>query len=423
MTKKQFIEEVARYTYTYAKQYGIVVYSPIIAQACLESAYGTSELAKNAHNYFGLKYTSAVSGNSYYVKDATEQRPDGSYYTESNAKWCKFNSLEEGVRGYFEFINKPRYAKLKGVEDPEKYLQAIKDAGYSTSIQYVNNVMNTIKSNGLDAYDVIIPEPDKDSYFRVQVGAFTIEANAKRMQQDMKNKGFECIIKQYGNLFKCQTGAYSSLANAKAQLAKVIQAGFIGFIKNPDVILDEDTKEEENKAQYIMKTALASPTNYVASSTRNPDSSYYIVWHYTGNDGDTDEANAKYFQGANRNASAHYFVDDDSVTISVPENHTAWTVGGSKYSNCSSTGGGKLYGIAKNTNTINIEICDTNRNGKYEVSDKTFANAVDLTQKIMARYNISIDHVIRHFDVTGKNCPAWATTDARWSEIKSIINK
>ena len=51
MTQEQFIAEVAKYVQKYALQYGIKVYSPIIAQACLESAYGTSELAVNAHNY------------------------------------------------------------------------------------------------------------------------------------------------------------------------------------------------------------------------------------------------------------------------------------------------------------------------------------------------------------------------------------
>ena len=47
-----FIEQIAPYIQKYAPQYGIKVCSPIIAQAILESASGTSELAKNAHNYW-----------------------------------------------------------------------------------------------------------------------------------------------------------------------------------------------------------------------------------------------------------------------------------------------------------------------------------------------------------------------------------
>ena len=59
----------------------------------------------------------------------------------------------------------------------------------------------------------------------------------------------------------------------------------------------------------------ADSSNYY--SGRGGNSIKYIVMHYTANDGDTDEGNAHYFQGAGRRASAHYFVDEDSVTQSV----------------------------------------------------------------------------------------------------------
>ena len=116
---------------------------------------------------------------------------------------------------------------------------------------------------------------------------------------------------------------------------------------------------------YILKTNYADKSNY--GSYRNVSKIKYIVIHYTANDGDTDEANAKYFKKANRKASAHYFVDDDSVTISVPDTYVAWSVGGSRYSNYKTTGGAKYYKIATNTNTLNIEMCDTIKNGKYDI--------------------------------------------------------
>lgn len=56
MNNERFIQDIAVLVQKYAPSYGIEVYSPIIAQAVLESGYGTSELAVNAHNYFGLKY-------------------------------------------------------------------------------------------------------------------------------------------------------------------------------------------------------------------------------------------------------------------------------------------------------------------------------------------------------------------------------
>ena len=77
MTKEQFIAEVAKYVQKYAPQYGISVCSPIIAQACLESAYGTSAKAKY-HNYFGLKYRQKrVKCHSGYFVDGGAEQKDG----------------------------------------------------------------------------------------------------------------------------------------------------------------------------------------------------------------------------------------------------------------------------------------------------------------------------------------------------------
>lgn len=172
---------------------------------------------------------------------------------------------------------------------------------------------------------------------------------------------------------------------------------------------------------YTFKQDLASTTNYSSSSQRIINSNYYIVWHYTANDGDSDEANGRYFKTGGRNASAHAFIDDDSITLSVPLEYAAWSVGGNKWSDCGSTGGGKLYGIATNKNTINLELCDTKRNGKYDVSDATLENAITYTKQLMKLYNIPISHVIRHFDVNGKHCPAWAMDDTTWNNIKAKI--
>ena len=94
---------------------------------------------------------------------------------------------------------------------------------------------------------------------------------------------------------------------------------------------------------YVLKTNLANKGNY--GSVRSTSQIKYIVIHYTSNDGDTDENNGTYFKNNDVDSSAHYFVDSDSVTQSVPDNYVAWSVGGSKYSNCSSTGGGKYYNI------------------------------------------------------------------------------
>lgn len=149
-----FIKKVAPIIQIYAKEYGIAVCSPIIAQAALESAHGASELAINANNFFGLKYRPGrcPSADDYYIKIGSEQNADGSY-TESVMKWFSFPDMEAGVIGYFDFINNSNYANLKGVTDPETYLRNIKADGYATSHDYVKNLMNVIKKYNLTQYD------------------------------------------------------------------------------------------------------------------------------------------------------------------------------------------------------------------------------------------------------------------------------
>ena len=166
MTEQQFIQEIAKYVQKYAPEFGIKVCSPIIAQACLESAYGTSKKA-SFHNYFGLKYrNNRVSCNKGYFTDGgSEQNANGTYTLLPNSTaWYAFENLEKGVLGYFQFINIPNYANLKGVTDPYKYLENIKADGYATSINYVTNVYKVIQKWNLTQYDQIKKETAVSAY-------------------------------------------------------------------------------------------------------------------------------------------------------------------------------------------------------------------------------------------------------------------
>lgn len=154
MTTQGFIENIAGYVKKYAATYNVCVFSPIIAQAILESDKGTSELAVNAHNYFGLKYRKGRCKTcvGIYHKVGSEQNSDGSY-TSSAMEWCKFESMEDGVIGYFDFTNISTYSNLKGVTDPRQYLESIKADGYATSLKYVDNLMAVIERYDLTQYD------------------------------------------------------------------------------------------------------------------------------------------------------------------------------------------------------------------------------------------------------------------------------
>lgn len=170
------------------------------------------------------------------------------------------------------------------------------------------------------------------------------------------------------------------------------------------------TKKEEKPVSYNYKVQHCAG-NHTAGNTGRK----YIVIHYTGNNTDTAQANANYFAGGDRGASAHLFVDQSNVVEVVDLNNTAWAVGRNF--------GGRLYGTVTNSNSISIEMCSNN--GK--IADQTFMNTVDLTKKLMAKYGIGIDNVVRHYDVCAKQCPGWAgwlPNDERlWNEFKAQVKK
>ena len=151
MTNSEFIEKIADCVEKYAYLYGIEVHSPIIAQAILESGWGKSGLASKYHNYFGLKCGSSWKGKS--VNMATKEEYKVGTLTNIRDNFRVYDSMEAGVKGYFEFINTKRYANLKGVTSPEEYVKRIKADGYATSSKYVNNIMRVIHDNKLTRFD------------------------------------------------------------------------------------------------------------------------------------------------------------------------------------------------------------------------------------------------------------------------------
>lgn len=151
MTNSEFIEQIAKCVKKYAYVYGIEVHSPIIAQAILESGWGKSSLASKCHNYFGLKCGSSWKGKS--VNMTTKEEYKVGTLTNIRDNFRVYDSMEAGVKGYFDFINTSRYANLKGVKSPEEYVKRIKADGYATSSKYVDNIMRVIRDNKLTRFD------------------------------------------------------------------------------------------------------------------------------------------------------------------------------------------------------------------------------------------------------------------------------
>ncbi len=145
----------------------------------------------------------------------------------------------------------------------------------------------------------------------------------------------------------------------------------------------------------------------------------YIVVHWVGAESSA-LANGMYFQGGDRGASAHYFVDDTHIVKSVREKDVAWAVGsvgyldqGSPYADF----GHKYFSRCNNKNSVSIEMCCKKKNGKLIITDETIKNTADLVQALQKRLNIPDSRVIRHFDVNGKLCPLPYIEPKKWGEL------
>lgn len=139
----------------------------------------------------------------------------------------------------------------------------------------------------------------------------------------------------------------------------------------------------------------------------------FIILHYVGAVS-TAKNNAEYFYDKYRGASAHYFVDDKEIWQVVEDNDASWAIGADKY-----------YTDARNSNSISVEMCCYYmQNGNINVAKEVEEKALELVKMLMKKYNIDVNHVIRHYDATRKNCPAPFVSDQeRWNNFKKKLQE
>jgi len=187
-----------------------------------------------------------------------------------------------------------------------------------------------------------------------------------------------------------------------------------------------------------MSISITKQTSYSNTTGYTNRPINYIVVHYTA--GSTSKAGsarntAIMFSNPTVYASADYIVDDETIVQFNPDirNRFCWHCGDNKnpYSM-----GGKFHGICTNANSIGIEVCSTNPNWqasdqanskKWSFTDKVVAKAAELVKYLMQTYDIPIDRVIRHYDVTGKLCPGiigWNEDSGnakKWEQFKARL--
>lgn len=147
----------------------------------------------------------------------------------------------------------------------------------------------------------------------------------------------------------------------------------------------------------VITKILSHKNNYNSKSPR-VQAIRYIVIHYTGNNGDTAIGNGKYFsRDTGKKASAHYFVDSNTICQSVPDNYVAYHCG---------TAGRYYHSTCRNSNSIGIEmVSKIGPDGKYYIEDKVVENTISLVKELINKYHIPVFNIVRHYDVTHKQCP------------------
>ena len=138
----------------------------------------------------------------------------------------------------------------------------------------------------------------------------------------------------------------------------------------------------------------------------------YIVIHDTGNKSKGADAMAhfNYFNTGDRRSSADVFCDEkESLVVNDYNKYYTWHSGDGK---------GKR-GIT-NSNSVGVEIC-VNSDGDY---DKAVKNAILAVRKLMNELEIPETRVVRHFDASGKLCPASMSKDSwkAWNEFKKALS-
>lgn len=134
-----------------------------------------------------------------------------------------------------------------------------------------------------------------------------------------------------------------------------------------------------------------------------------IVIHYTANPGTTAIQNRGYFEGLKDShqtkASSHFIVGlEGEIVQCIPTKEMSYA------SN------------ERNIDTVSIECCHEDESGRF--NENTYQSLIKLTAFLMGKFNLTTDDVIRHYDVTGKNCPKYyVENEAAWQQFKDDVNQ
>lgn len=234
----KFIETIVPIFQKYAKKYGYKIVSAPIAQACMESGYGTSYKAKHGNNILGMKYrpNRVNTNNGYFEDGGSEQNKDGTYtLLPSSTAWYAFDNYDRCIEGYYQFISIPRYANVRPISDPLTYLQTIIADGYGTSLNYPNNAIKVVQKWNLTKYDNFKNDNPQPSITIPQLQI--IQKTSTHNTTACNNRKIEWIVLHY-------TAGVTSTRNAAQNTAHYFST--TSNQASADFIVDDETAVQYN---------------------------------------------------------------------------------------------------------------------------------------------------------------------------------
>lgn len=214
--------------------------SLVIAQAILESGWGTTDISQRLNNYHGIKwYDDAVCRPYTPVDCRTWEEYTPGTITHITCAFCKFDTIDNELDCYYSWLNRdnPYYKQLWTCKDGLTAIELIDKSPYATDTKYGDNLRRIYGQYNLKHYDdMVICDT---FYYRVQTGAFYNPTNAVLMAKTINvllNEYYGtiddryCIIKRYGNMYHCQVGAYVRKSNADIRARLLNELGFDTFI-------------------------------------------------------------------------------------------------------------------------------------------------------------------------------------------------
>lgn len=244
---KDFIATLSKYAikeYTRRKSSGQkwILPSVCIAQAALETGWGTSDMMVKAHAYFGIKAGTNWKGKVYSSK--TKECYDGSTFTTITDLFRSYDSLEESVEDYYNLITSlGYYAFACNQADSQTCIQAIWDGGYATDPDYVQQVMSIINQYNLTQYDHMERDETmaKGAFKAVELAA-SREGKNQYTQSELRSQVFggysDCSSlwwKAFEKAYDIQIGTWTG-----EQVEKGTQAAYYG---GKDHLTEEDYKK------------------------------------------------------------------------------------------------------------------------------------------------------------------------------------